>query len=226
MKTTRNNFAALCVTATAFGLCLFNLPAAEDSPTVTAILNKYAHASQLSPALEAIVKLSKAGVAESVTLAYIQASPTPYSLDAQDILRLRERGVASQVVTAMMQHGDELRRAAAEASKQTTTSASAPTYQSTAPAVTAPTPATVTYVQAPSYPASSVSVTYIGYPRYNSYSGYYGYGYGGAGYPTYYSYAPQYGYGYCGPRIGFGVGYRGVYAGYSRGYYGGYGRCR
>lgn len=222
MKATRISFAALAVTAMTFSLGLSNLEAGENAPSVTAILNKYAQASQLSPALEEVVKLSKAGIGEPVTLAYIQSSPTPYSLDAQDIVRLRDQGVSSPVVTAMMQHGDELRRAAAEAGKQAQTVAS---VVATAPAVTTPAPATVTYVAEPSPQSSSVSVTYFGSPNYSCYSGYpYSYG---VGYPTYYSYAPRfYGYGYYGSRVGFGVGYRGVYAGYARGYYAGYGRRR
>jgi len=220
MKTNRIAFAALWITVAAFSLCLIKLPATEDTLTVSAILLKHAQASQLSPALEEIVKLSKAGVAESVTLAYIQTSPTAYALDAQDILRLRELGVSSPVVTAMMQHGDELRRSAAAASHQTQSTAVARATPSAVPA-----PAPVSYAPSPSYPANSVSVTYIGYPRSDCYPGYVGYGYGGWS-PSYYSYAPRFGYGAFGPRVGFGLSYGVVYAGYTRGYYGGYGRCR
>lgn len=220
MKATPISIVALAATVMTFSLGPSNLQAGENTPSVTAILSKYAQASQLSPALEEIVKLSKAGVGEPVTLAYIQASPIPYSLDAQDIVRLREQGVTAPVVTAMMQHGDELRRASAESTKQAQTVAS---VAATAPIVTTPTPASVTYVSAPSSESSSVSVTYFGTRNSDCYYGYpYTYG---VGYPTYYSYTPRYyGYGYCGPRVGFGFGYGGVHAGYARGYYAGYGR--
>lgn len=218
MKTTRVFLVTLCSTATFFSLCVLNLPAAEDTSGVSAILERAARSSQLAPALEEIVKLTKGGVSESVTLAYIQASPVAYSLDAQDILRLREQGVSPSVVTAMMQHGDELRRAAAEAGKQAQTAAAAPTSQLPAPVAVAPAPATTALT--PSVPASSVSVTYIGFPDYNYYRGYYGYG---GGYPGYYAYTPRYyGYGHWGPRVSHGFGY----GGYHRGFYGGFGWCR
>ena len=227
MKTTRISMIVLGAAVMASSFFIFNTLAADESPTVLATLNKYATSPQLSPPVEEIVKLTKAGVADPVTLAYIQASPTAYSLDSQDILRLQREGVSSQVMTAMMQHGDELRRAATEASKQSqaTAPATVADQQSAAPTVTTAAPSTVAYVPATAYPASSVSVTYIGYPSYSYYSGYYGYG---GCYPNYYSCAPRYyGYGYCGPRVGFGVGY-GVarYGGYGRGYYAGYGRHR
>lgn len=227
MKAKRISAIALGVTLTVISSCALNLRAADESNTVLATLKKYANTSQLAPALEEIVKLTKGGVAESITLAYIQNSSTAYSLDAQDIVRLRDQGVSAQVMTALMQHGDELRRAAAEASKQTQTTATAsvPASPSLAQVATTPAAPAVTYVESSSYPASSVSVTYFGSRSYCDNSGYYGYGYGGAFYPSYYSYVPRY-YGYCAPRAGFGIGYGGVYAGYARGYYGGYGRWR
>jgi hypothetical protein len=223
MKTTRISFIAIGLAVAAFSIFAFDIQAADESNTVLATLKKYANASQLSPALEEIVKLTKGGVTECVTLAYIQASPTAYSLDAQDIVRLRDQGVSPQITTALMQHGDELRRAAAEASKQTqtTATASAPAYPSPAAVAATPTAVSVDHVPA----ASSVSVTYFGSRNYCDNSDYYGYGYGRAFYPSYYSYAPS-SYGYGAPRFGFGLGYGGVYAGYSRGYSGGYGHCR
>jgi hypothetical protein len=227
MKTNRVSILALGLAVAASYLCTLPARAADETRTVSATLERAARAPQLAPALEEVVKLTKAGVPESVTLAYVQSSPTPYSLDAQDILHLKERGVSSQVLTAMMQRSDELRRAAAEASKQSQTAAAAVApAQSPAPTATVSAPAVPTDVTTSSFPASSVSVTYIGYPRYDYYPSYYGYG--SYCYPTYYSYAPRYyGYGYCGPRVSFGVGYAGAWhGGYRGGYYGGYGRCR
>jgi hypothetical protein len=214
MKTNFTELLVRCVAATVLSGGAFQVQAAGESPTVVAMLQKASSSSQLAPALEEVVKLTKARVPDSVTLAYIQSSPTVYSLDAQDILRLNEQGVSSQVVTAMIQHGDELRRAAKETSSQVQPVAAAPNYQSPAPAVTTAAPTVVE-------PSSSVSVTYIGYPRYSYYPRYASYGPGlGYYYPAYYSYAPRY-YGYCGPRGSFGIGF-----GYRGGYYGGYGRCR
>jgi hypothetical protein len=221
MKTNFTYFLARCVTATAFCVCALTIQAADESPSVAAILEKASRSSQLTPQLEEIVKLTKARVPDVVTLAYIQSSPTPYSLDAQDILRLNEQGVSSQVVTAMMQHGDELRRAAAEAGNQAQTVATAPTSQSPAPVATTPAPTVVESAPVAAAPASTVSVTYFGSRPYSYYPSYACYGPGlGYYYPAYYSYAPRY-YGYCGPRVSFGVGF-----GYRGGYYGGYARCR
>lgn len=216
MKTSIHNLVTACVTVAFLSACAFPVRAADESPTAVAILQKAARSSQLAPALEEIVKLTKAGVADTVTLAYIQSSPTPFPMDAQDILRLTEQGVSSPVMTAMMQHSDELRRAA-EANNQAQAVAAAPANQPAAPA-----PVAVESAPAVTYPSSSVSVTYIGYPSY-SYSpsyAYYGGGFGGYCYPGYCGYASRY-VGYCGPRVGFGVG-----CGYSRGYHGGYVRCR
>jgi uncharacterized membrane protein YgcG len=56
-----------------------------------------------------VVKLTKAGVSEDVILAYIQGSRTFFSLSANDILHLKELGVATPVVTAMLNHDHALR---------------------------------------------------------------------------------------------------------------------
>lgn len=217
MKTIRSAMLA----AGAVGiLCAFALPihADEESPTVSAILEKHARTAQLTPALEEVVKLTKAGVAESVTLAYVQSSPTAYSLDAQDVVKLQQQGVSAPVITAMMQRGDELRRAQADTKKAT---------QPTAVVQASPHPAPVTYSSTPIYPASTVSVTYFGSRPYDPscYPGYYGYGRYYA--PAYYSYTPRYyGHGYYGSRASYGPGFVGVWGGYRGGFYGGYGICR
>lgn len=217
MRTTRNSFLALCVTTTVFSLCAFQVRGADDS--VVAILARAARTPQLSPALDQIVKLTKGGVAESVTLAFIQTSQMPYALDAQNIIKLREQGVSSQVITAMMQRNEEIRRATEEAGQTAQSTASTSVASPPSQVVSAPTQTQVVYAPAQTYPASTVSVTYFGSRESNYYPGYWGYrsGLSGSYYPGYASYAcvPRYyGYGY-GSRVGFGVGY-------SRGY----GYCR
>jgi hypothetical protein len=208
----------------------FNVQAADQPATASAVSNKYAQSPRLTPGLEEVVKLIKAGVSEPVTIAYIKNSTRSFSMDAQDILLLQGKGVSPQVLTAMIQHSDELRRATGEASQPVQPNAPATTgYQSPSSVITAPAQAPVQYVTAPSAPASSVSVTYIGYPRYSyatgyrGYRGYYGYPvYGAGSYPGYYSCAPRY-YSYGGVWVGSGMGYGGVYhGGYDRGYHGGY----
>jgi hypothetical protein len=221
MKTTSISLIGLGAILTAFSLGTVFAQSAGDSTTVVAILNKYAQAPQLSSALEEIVKLTKAGVPEPVTIAFIQNSPTAYTLNAQDVIQLQQQGVSTLVTTALMQHGEELRRAEAESSKPNQTAALAVASQPATPAVSVPTPAPGADEPVSAYPASTVSVTYFGSPSY-SYAPAYCYGYGGGYYPVSYSYAPRY-YGYCATRAGFGVGFGGVRYG---GCYGSFGRCR
>ena len=167
-------------------------------------------AARLSWGLDDIVKLSKAGVDESVILTYVQNSGVAYNPTAQDVIQLRELGVSPQVTATLMQRGSEVRQAATvEAQKQAQATAAAAPAQP-APVYTAP----VTYAA----PASTV--TYIGYPGYAyNYGGYYG--------PSYYSYPCYYprSYGYYGgfyPRVSFGVnlghvGFGGFHGGFSHG---------
>ena len=198
--------AVTCISA-------MSLQAASDSPSAVEILERASRAPQLSPAVEEVVKLSKAGVSDAVTLAYIQNSATSYSLSAQNVLQLQEQGVSPQVLTAMLQRNGEVQRAA-EASNQAQAAAAAAAAK-TQPAA-APASATTTVATAPSAPASTVSVTYFGsrpvsyYPSYS----YYGPGFGYY-YPAYYP--RSYGsYGYCGPRVAYGFGYGYRYRGYAR----------
>jgi len=190
---------ALCLSAV-------SLRAGDSSPTVEAILEKASHSPQFSPGVEEVVKLSKAGVAEAVTLAYIKNSGMSYSLGAQDVLRLQEQGVSPQVVTAMLQQGGDARRAT-EASNQAQAVADAAKAQPTTTTTTTPTTVVETA------PASTVSVTYFGSRPVSYYPSYAYYGPGlGYYYPAYY---PRY-YGYCGPRVAFGIGFGYPYRGYAR----------
>ena len=208
MKTNFARFVARSLTAAACCVCAVISLRAGDTST--------SRSSQLAPALEEVVKLSKAGVSDAVTLAYVQSSGMSYSLDAQDVLRLQEQGVSPQVVTAMLQRGGEVRRAT-EAINQAQALANASKPQPATTTVTTPTPVVETA------PASTVSVTYFGSRPSSYYPSYANNGPGlGYYYPAYY--APRYygNYGYCGPRVGFGVGF-----GYPRASwgYGGYARC-
>lgn len=195
MKMNLACLVARSVMAAALCLSAISLRAADVSSSAS-----------LAPALQEVVKLSKAGVSDVVTLAYVKNSGLNYSLDAQDVLRLQEQGVSSQVVTAMLQQSGDARRAT-EAINQALAVANASRAQPT-PTTTA-TPTTVVETA----PASTVSVTYFGsrpvsyYPSY----AYYGSGFGYY-YPAYY---PRY-YGYCGPRVAFGAGFGYPYRGYGR----------
>ena len=185
-----------------------SLQAGSESLSAVEILERASRAPQLSPAVEEVVKLSRAGVSDAVTLAYIQNSTTIYSLSAQNVVQLQEQGVSPQVVTAMLQRNGEVQRAA-EASNQAQAAAAAAAAKTQLAATTAPTTTAVT--TAPATPTSTVSVTYFGsrpVPYYPS-SAYYGSGLGYY-YPAYY---PRY---YGGPRVAFGVGFGYPYRGYAR----------
>src|SRR6266487_172665 len=186
---------------------------ANNTPSAAAKAENLAatKAPKLSWGLDDVVKLSKAGVDESVIHSYIQNSGVGYNPTAQDIIQLRELGVSSQITAALMQRGSEVRQAATvEAQKQAQAAAPAAAPAQAAPVYTAP----ATYVA----PASTV--TYIGYPSYAyDYGGYYG--------PSYYSYPyyPRY-YGYYGgfyPSVS--VGFRfggGHFGGHFGGFHGGF----
>ena len=61
-------------------------------------------APQLSPAAAEVVRLAGAGTSEDVVLAYVQNSQAPFELNADQILYLKDLGVPSPVVTAMLNH--------------------------------------------------------------------------------------------------------------------------
>lgn len=59
--------------------------------------------ARLSPWASEVAKLAEADIDEDVILTFIDNSGT-FNLDADQIIRLRELGVANQFVTAMIQH--------------------------------------------------------------------------------------------------------------------------
>jgi hypothetical protein len=169
----------------------------------------------LSTGLDEIVKLSKAGIDDSVILVYIRNSSTAYTPNAEDLIRLREEGVSTTVTAALMQRGDELRKAAAVAWNQPA---------QTAPAQVQQQPQQPTIVAGPAYATPASTVTVIGYPRsyyYGYPSSYYGYNYY---YPSRSYYYPRYGYSgyYSYPRFSVGVNLGGFHFGGYRGGHGGY----
>src|SRR5262249_39735257 len=67
---------------------------------------------RLSSGLDEVVKLTKAGVDESVILAFVQNSSVAYHPSAQEIIKLRELGISSAVITALLHRGEELHQRA------------------------------------------------------------------------------------------------------------------
>src|ERR1043166_2207922 len=81
--------------------------AAADAPpdqpaTVTAQV-------QFSAGIPEILKMVDAKVEASVIAAYIDSSPTAYKPSASEIIALKDRGVPSEVIAAMLKHGGEVR---------------------------------------------------------------------------------------------------------------------
>src|SRR4051794_33648540 len=60
--------------------------------------------STLSSSVAEVIKLSESGTGEEVVLAYIQNSSATFNLTADDILYLRDIGISSTVISAMINH--------------------------------------------------------------------------------------------------------------------------
>lgn len=194
------------------GISLLFATAGFAQSTPTESDSRLAQALKVPSKLEEISQMSKAGVGDPVILAYIKDSPTAYNLSAQDIIKLRDAGVSSEVTTALIQRGSEVRQANQPAPTRpaTETVAVAPTYQTPPPTAVQNPNQTVYVVQ---QPVSTVSVHYFGAPSYSYTPSYY--------YPRYYpgSYV-TFGSSYrCAPRASFNVGFGGHWGGYSRARY-------
>jgi len=87
------------------------LPGADRPP-----LQRLEPASpRASPALAEIIKLIQSGVDESVVLAFIDNTTTPFDPSADDILYLNDLGVSSKVITALLRQSKILRKQMSEA---------------------------------------------------------------------------------------------------------------
>ena len=178
-------------------------------------------ALRYSPGVADIVKLVDAKVDTEVIMTYIKNAPTAYNPSATEIIALKDRGVAPEILTAMLQRGAEVRAQGMRAGEVAT---SPVTPQVNAGGVGP-------YAPVYDYGAQSV------YPNYP-----YSYPMSNYVYPSYdYSY-PGYSYGYswpyCWPSLSFGFGcypfggycgfgypysYGGRGYGGGRGYWGGHG---
>jgi hypothetical protein len=178
-----------------------------------------------------VLKLAEAKVDPEVIKAYVRTSPTPYNLSATEIIALKEHGISSDILTAMIQHGGELRSQLARTAQPAGNPPVQPPYADTGSAY-APAPA-YDYSTQPVYSDYAyASPAYYPYSLGNAGCGFGGYyGGGGCGYSWPYCWPSAYWgafpyRGYCGSRYpgwygGRGYGYygnRGYYG--SRGYYG------
>ena len=138
--------------------------------------------------------MAQAKVNDDTLIAYIKNSGNSYSLNADQIIYLRQQGVSDAVVTTMLNQ-PKVGLVAPSAPANAQASAATSTVAATT-VVTEPAPA-VTYVQ-------TVPTTYYYYPYY-SYA------------PAYYPYYRGYG---CYPSVSFSFGWGGHWGG---GWHGGYG---
>jgi hypothetical protein len=60
--------------------------------------------TNFSPSVAEVVKLADSGMEESVLLNYIHNSPATFQLSADEIIYLRDLGISSPVISAMLQH--------------------------------------------------------------------------------------------------------------------------
>jgi len=70
--------------------------------------------TNISPATADVIRLAESGVGDDVVLAYIQNSQSTFDLGANDVLYLRDVGVSSVVITAMLNHDTTLRNQLAD----------------------------------------------------------------------------------------------------------------
>jgi hypothetical protein len=91
-------------------------------------------AASLAPAAAEVAKLVAAGTTEDVVLAYVQNAPGPFNLSADNVLYLKDLGVASSVITAMLNHDSALRsQAPAQEMAPQPPAAPAPVYVNNPP---------------------------------------------------------------------------------------------
>src|SRR5262249_28098249 len=64
--------------------------------------------TDLSPAAAEVVRLAESGVGDEVVVSYIQNYKAAFALPADHILYLKDLGVASETITAMLNHDKSL----------------------------------------------------------------------------------------------------------------------
>lgn len=117
--------------ASGFAAPAVDTPPAQPQPSVTdSATAPTSGAPQFSGRIDEVVTLAKSGVDQSVVLSYIHNSPGPFEPTADEIIKLRDMGITSQEITAMLERGGELREqaqaAAANAAQRAVSPAQAP----------------------------------------------------------------------------------------------------
>src|SRR5258706_4345958 len=92
---------------------LFSLSATAEirsAATVTVNTETGTAAARYSAGIAEILKLVDAKIDAEVIKAYIKSSPIAYNPGATEIISLKDRGVSSDNLSALLQQGDELHR--------------------------------------------------------------------------------------------------------------------
>jgi uncharacterized membrane protein YgcG len=211
MKTQNLQSSLLAIAAiTALVFTAGNVAAQEPTAATAQSAAASQPAPQLSYGVPQVLQLVQARVSDGIIVSFIQNSGTIYSLNAGEIVYLKQQGMSDPVLNAMLNQRSRLTGSTdPAATTASSTTASAQTY------TPAPQPA-VTYVETtPAYVPSSTVYVIPDTQTYQYDAWYYG------GYP-YYSYRPYSGYyGYYGsyPALSLSFGWGGNYGG---GYHGGY----
>ena len=201
-------------------------PVAPVQPTA---VTQAARRTKFSFGVDEVVKMYQRGVETDVIQNYIESSSVPYHPSAEEIVRLHDLGVPSQIITTLIRHGAKVQREANAAYQQSQQQpvAAANAAASAYPSGVAQPPPVVTYTYPtyvdnpyPVYVYPGYSYSYCApfsfywswYPRYHGFYGYRGY------HPGFYRYGYGGHFGY-GGRVGYGrVGFGGVFHG---GFHGG-----
>src|ERR1043166_8631396 len=107
MKTVRANFMKAVKWVGLAGAVALPLFTCLSQPQVAP--SPSAPPADLSSNVAEVVRLSESGVGDEVVLAFIQNSKASYGLTANHVLYLRDMGLSSAVITAMMNHDGAVR---------------------------------------------------------------------------------------------------------------------
>src|ERR1700719_1888762 len=118
MKTLRKNlwetrFLVMAVFAAAASLLCATASATNASLTVNAVETNQDreanHVAHFSPGIPDILKMVDAKIDADVIKAYINSSRIAYNPNVNEIIALKDRGVSSDLLTALLQRGAEVR---------------------------------------------------------------------------------------------------------------------
>jgi len=80
----------------------------SKTPPSETLTSKGTHTA-LPPALDELARMAEAHVGQRTMKAFIANSPVVYSLSADQIIALKERGVPDNIIAAAVEHGAKLR---------------------------------------------------------------------------------------------------------------------